>query len=179
MTKWSLSCNFSRNESSEVPNFDVIPKELISFFLENANESTPFKRIQSTSTANNSSRLPTRSSNEMKFPAPLTYNYTAKLWQSIYKTQSFDSSKVIIPWYREKDSRPVYPFLDDTITFLINSASKTVSLMPYSSNECPILKSFADIYNIQCQKLHCWCEEATTISYEGEATFDESFKKCK
>ena len=153
-----------------------MPKELISFFLENANESTSFNRIQSTFTSNNSSRHPTRSNKEVKFPAPLNYNYSTKVWQSIYKTQSFDSSKVIIPWYREKDSRPVYPFLDDTITFLINSASETVSLMPYSSNECPILKSLVDI---QCLKLHCWCEETTVVSYEGEATFDESFKICR
>ena len=171
-----LTMNFSRNESAEVPNFDVIPKELISFFLENANESTPFNRIQSTSTANNSSRHSTRSSKEVIFPAPLTYNYTTKIWQSIYKTRSSDSSKDVIPWYREKDARPVYPVLDDTITFLISSATKRVSFMPFSSNECPIIHSLADIKNNQCQKLHCWCQEPTTISYEGKATFDESFK---
>ena len=137
--------NFSRNKSSEVPNFDVIPKELISFFLENANESTPFNRIQSTSTANNSSRYPTRSNTLVKFPAPLTYNYTTKIWQSIYRTQSFDSSKDVIPWYREKDARPVYPVLDDRITFFLSPATKRVSYIPYSSNECPIIQSLADI----------------------------------
>ena len=133
--------------------------------------------------ANNSSRLATTTCQELKFPAPLSYNYSTKLWESIYKAQTFDSrfdfSDNRIPWFRRNNSRPVYPVLDDSITFNINLPSKRVWILPYSSNECPILQSWGNKTKSQCQYKHFWCSTETMIFYEGKNTFDESIKICR
>ena len=134
----------------EIPNYDVMPKELISFFLENAKESSLFYRMQSGS--NNTSRA-YPNIKELKFPAPLSYNYQTKLWQSIYTKESF--SEDLIPWYREKIVRPVYPILYDSIIFFVDSLYKTVTLVPYSSNECSIIRSLDE--DNACRTAHFWC----------------------
>ena len=162
----------------EIPNYDVMPTELISYFLENAKKSSLFFRMQSR--LNNTSRAHSNI-RELRFPAPLTYNYQSKLWQSIYTQQPFSEDR--IPWYRGKIARPVRPILYDSIIFFVNSKYKTVALFPYSSNECSIVRSLDDAN--ACHTAHFWCKklcmpiELVNISYEGEATFDESIERCQ
>ena len=155
---WFLSLD----ESSKVPSFDEIPKELISFFVNNAKEPSPFHRLQSNFTNNDIRIVPSRSNfPELLFPAPLNYNYQTRSWNSFYTKQPWtvlDSLDEPIPWYREKGMEPVYPILDDFIFLKVDVAAKTVRPFPYSSNRCSILTSLYK-NNSECKFGHFWCRE--------------------
>ena len=161
---------FSRNESSEVPSPDVIPKELISYFVENANELSSFKLTNS----NDDQRFP--SLPELAFPSSLVYNYESKLWESFYTKLPFEGE---IPWYRQSGSRPICPNMDDLIIFQVDNYLRTVTLRSYSSNECSIMQSFKDENMNQCELAHFWCRKEHLIIYQGYSSFDESIEICK
>ena len=148
----------------------MIPKELISYFVENANESSSFKLTNSNDDPRISS-LP-----ELAFPSSLVYNYESRLWESFYTNLHFKGE---IPWYRQSGSRPICPNLDDVIIFQVDAYLRTVTLLPYSSNECSIMGSFNDENINQCELAHFWCRKEHMIIYQGHSTFDESIAICK
>ena len=181
--KISYICLFSRNKSSKIPNFDELPKELVSFLVDKANASSPTYWLHSNSTINDTARLELKTNRKqaVMFPALLYYNYETKLWESFYtkKTRSvLDSERELIPWYRQRHAQPVYPILDDSIFFLVDTRRRSVEPLPYSSNECSHL-SLVDNNNSECKIAHFWCDEQHMIAYKGNSTFDESIAKCK
>ena len=56
--------------------------------------------------------------------------------------------------------------------------AQTVSLFPYSSNQCSILQTLSDKKMEQCVTAHFWCKDDMIIS-ESKVTFEDSIKKCK
>ena len=150
----------------------MIPKELIPYFIKNANASSPFNSMKSSHTSTNlRSNFP-----ELFFPAPLNYNYQIGSWESMYDNQL---ARRQIPWHRQKGSSPVHPILNDSITLLVDKIARTITVSPYSSNECSVLPSFENDKNHQCVFAHFWCRKNDSISYQGNASFDESIKKCQ
>ena len=148
----------------------MIPKELISYYVENANDLSAFKLINSNDDQRNPS-LP-----ELAFPSSLVYNYESRLWESFYTKLPFKGQ---IPWYRQSGSRPICPHLDDIIIFQVDTYLRTTTLRSYSSNECSIMQSFEDENMNQCELAHFWCRNEHMIIYQGHSTFDESIEACK
>ena len=56
--------------------------------------------------------------------------------------------------------------------------AQTVSLFPYSSNQCSILQTLSDKKMEQCVTAHFWCKDDMIIS-ESKVSFEDSIKKCK
>ena len=109
---------FSRKKDSKILNVDEIPRELISYFLDNANTST-----------NSSSPLRSiESIGQIRFPAPLSFNYKTRLWESVYTKKP---STGIIPWFRQSNLLPVYPYLDDALMFVVWPMGKTLRINQY------------------------------------------------
>ena len=109
---------FSRKKGSKIPNVDEIPRELISYFLDNANTST-----------NSSSPLRSiESIGQIRFPAPLSFNYETILWESVYTKKPFTG---VIPWFRQSNLLPVYPYLDDALMFVVWPMGKTLRINQY------------------------------------------------
>ena len=95
----------------------------------------------------------------------------------ILKSENLASrSKDLIPWHNRDDLLPVYPHLDDRIMIFVDA--QTVTLFPYSSNQCSILQAVSDKKIDQCVTAHFWCKDDLNIS-ESRVTFNDSIQKCK
>ena len=94
----------------------------------------------------------------------------------VYPLYLASRSKDLIPWHNRDDLLPVYPHLDDRIMIFVDA--QTVTLFPYSSNQCSILQAFSDKKMDQCVTAHFWCKDDLSIS-ESRVTFNDSIQKCK